>query len=88
MFGYQQEKFAVNPTACQVLISIILIAQLSFWVDKPFLPSIIESLDQYKQKGYIQKLKTNITADVIHSGYPVVKFLNQLMKDIWVKYTA
>jgi len=32
------------------------------------MPSVTEALDQYKQKGYAQKLKTDITPDFMHSG--------------------
>ena len=43
--------------------AIIIIAKLSFWINKPLLPSVTDALDQYKQKGYVQKLKTDITPD-------------------------
>ncbi len=42
----------------------------------------MESVDQYKQKGYVQKLKTAIAPDIIHSGYPVLEFLYQQVKYI------
>jgi hypothetical protein len=29
----------------------------------------MEALDQYKQKGYVQKLKTEITFDFMQSGH-------------------
>ena len=29
----------------------------------------MEALDQYKQRGYAQKLKTDITPDFLHSGH-------------------
>ena len=29
----------------------------------------MEAFDQYKQKGYAQKLKTDITLDLLHSGH-------------------
>jgi hypothetical protein len=54
---------------CLNFQAIIIIAKLSFWINKPFLPSVTEALDQYKQKGYVQKLKTDITPDFIHSGH-------------------
>ncbi|KAF8637274.1 hypothetical protein AX14_010315, partial [Amanita brunnescens Koide BX004] len=47
---------------------IIIIAKLSFWINKPFLQSVTEALNQYKQKGYAQKLKTDISPDLMHSG--------------------
>ncbi|KAF8729825.1 hypothetical protein AX14_005990 [Amanita brunnescens Koide BX004] len=65
MFGAQQRNFAVNPTACQVLASLVIIAKLSYWINKPFLAAVMEALDHFKQKGYVQALKT----DFIHSGY-------------------
>jgi len=54
---------------CLQFQAIIIIAKLSFWINKPFLPSVEEALDQFKQKGYLQKLKTDITPDLIHSGH-------------------
>jgi len=69
MFGDKKGHFAIMPIGCQVLVSIIVIAKLSFWINKPFLPSVTQALYQYKQKGYAQKLKTEITADFLHSGY-------------------
>ena len=53
---------------CLNFQALIIIAKLSFWINKPFLPSVTEALDQYKQKGYVQKLKT-ITHDFMHSGH-------------------
>ncbi len=49
------------------LQAIVIIAKLSFWINKGFLPSVTEALDQYREKGYVQKLKTNITSDSIFS---------------------
>ena len=49
------------------LQATIIIAKLSFWINKSFTSSVTEALDQYKQKGYFQKLKTDITPDIIHS---------------------
>jgi len=69
MFGPDmQETFTVKATHCQALISIIIIAKLSFWINKPFILSVTEAFDQYKQKGYFQKLKADITPDFVHSG--------------------
>jgi len=47
----------------------MIIAKISFWINKPFLPSVTEALDQYKQNSYVQKLKTDITPDFIHSDH-------------------
>jgi len=70
MFGDIQRNFGFKPTDCQVLVSIIIIAKLSFWINKPFLSSVTEALDQYKQKGYVQKLKADITLDfTTHAGH-------------------
>jgi len=69
MFGVEEWKCGVKPADFQLLVSIITIAKLSFWINKPFLSSVREALDQYKQKGYVQKLKTDITPDFIHSGH-------------------
>ncbi len=49
--------------------AIIIIAKLSFWINKPFLLSVTEALDQYKQNNYVQKLKTDITPDFMDSGH-------------------
>ncbi|KAF8642976.1 hypothetical protein AX14_009667 [Amanita brunnescens Koide BX004] len=54
-----------EPIDHQALVSIIVIAKLSFWINKPFLPSVMEAFDQYKQKGYIQKLKSDIAPDIV-----------------------
>ena len=48
--------------------AIIIIAKLSFWINKLLMHSVMEALDQYKQKGYAQKLKAAITPDSIRSG--------------------
>ncbi len=53
---------------CLIFQAIIIIAKLSFWIKKSLLLSVIEALDQYGQQGYVQKLKTDITLDFIHSG--------------------
>ena len=54
---------------CLNLQAIIIILKLSFWINKPFLPSVTEALDQYKQKAYAQKLKTDITPDFMHCDH-------------------
>ena len=54
---------------CLNLQAIIIIAKLSFWINKPLLPSVKEALNKYKQNGYVQKLKTDITADFMDSGH-------------------
>ena len=67
--------------------AIIIIAKLSFWINKPFFPSVIEALDQYKQKGYVQKLKIDITADFMHSGHnDYVTLLYKKVTEIDGKY--
>ena len=38
-------------------------------MNKPFLLSVTEALDQYKQKGYVQKLKTDITPGSLYPGH-------------------
>ena len=48
---------------------MIIIAKLSFWMDKPFLPSVTEALHQYKQTSYVQKLKTDITPAFLPSDH-------------------
>ena len=49
--------------------AIVIIAKLSFWINKPFLASVREALDQYKKKGYVQKLKTDITPHFMQSDH-------------------
>ena len=51
------------------LQAIIIIAKLSFWNNASLQPSVAQALYQYMQKGYIQKLKTDITADLLHCGH-------------------
>jgi len=83
MFGETKDSFSLEPTACQVLLSIIIIAKLSFWINKPYLPSLIEALDQYKEKDYFQKLKTYITSDLVNSGgQDIVMSLYRQMTEI------
>jgi hypothetical protein len=49
---------------------MIIVAKLSFWINKPFLASVTEALKQYKQvTGCIQRLKTDITPDVMHCSH-------------------
>ena len=54
---------------CLNIQAIIVIAKQSFWINKPFLLSVTEALDQYKQEVYVQKLKTDITHDSLYSGH-------------------
>ena len=54
---------------CLNFQAIIIIAKLSFWINKPFMPSVREALDQYKQRGYVQKLKAHTTPDFIDSDH-------------------
>ena len=62
----------------------IIIAKLSFWINEPFQLSVTEALNQYKQKGYVQKLKTDITPDFLYeSGHQdVVMSLYRQVTDI------
>jgi len=69
IFGDRERLFAIQPADCQILVSIIIIAKLSFWIDASLQLSVAQALYQYKQKGYIQKLKTDITADLLHYGH-------------------
>jgi hypothetical protein len=59
------------PYLCLNFKAIIIIAKLSFWINKPFWKSVTEALDQYKQKDYVQKLVTeiDITPGFMHSGH-------------------
>jgi len=66
-FKKQTAFNATQPTHCQVLISIAIIAKLSFLINKSLLPSVIEALNQYKENGYVQKLKADITLHSMHS---------------------
>lgn len=69
------------------LQAIIIIAKISFWINKEFLSSVKEASDQYKEKGYIQKLKTNITLDFIDSHHQdLVTSLYRLVKHIDGRY--
>ena len=72
---------------CLNLQAIIVIAKLSFWINKPFLPSLIEALDQCMQKSYVQKVKTDITPDFVHSDYQdLVTLLYKQVTDIDGRY--
>jgi len=69
--------------------AIIIVAKLSFWINKPFLPSVTEALNQYKQKGYVQKLKTDITPDFMHSDhYDLVALLYRQVTHIDGMYSV
>ena len=60
-----------------------MIVKLSFWINKPFQPSVAEALDQYKEIGCAQQLKTDITPDFMHSGHQdFVTLLNGLLTRI------
>jgi len=64
LFGDQPGEFSVTPTACQVLAAIVIMAKLSFWINKPFLESFMEALDQFKtQQDYVEKIQTHITSE-------------------------
>ena len=71
-------------TICLNFQAIIIIAKLSFWINEPFQLSVTEALNQYKQKGYVQKLKTDITPDFLYeSGHQdVVMSLYRQVTDI------
>ena len=60
--------------------AIIIIAKLSFWINKPFLASVTEAFVLYKQKGYVQKLKTDIAPDFICAGHQ--DFVTLLYKQV------
>ena len=75
------------PYLCLTLQAIIIIAKLSFWINKPFLPSLIEALDQYMEKSYVQKLKKDITPDFVHSDHEdLVTLLYRQVTDIDGRY--
>jgi len=85
MFGDESKKFAVNPTALQILVSLITICRLSFWINQSFAPSLTEAINQYKQRGYVQKLKSDITPDIMHLGHQdLLTFLCKLAANIGV----
>jgi hypothetical protein len=72
---------------------MIIIAKLSFWINKPFLPSVTEALDQYKQKGYVhQKLQIDITLDVFQvlqfDSQELVAYLYMQVTDIDGMYSV
>jgi hypothetical protein len=52
---------------CLSFQATIIIAKLSFWIKRPFLQSVAEALHQYIQKGYAQKLKSDITPHLLNS---------------------
>ena len=64
--------------------AINIIAKLSFWIRKPFKTSIMEALGQFKEQGYVNKLKTQITFEVLPTGRgDLFCFLYDQIKNIW-----
>jgi len=78
LFGDVPNKFSITPTACQVLISMNIIAKLSFWIGKPFRESVMKAFEKFKREGYVQKLKMAITLQAINlSKEDLVVFMCQ-----------
>ncbi|KAF8686821.1 hypothetical protein AX14_003780, partial [Amanita brunnescens Koide BX004] len=48
---------------------ICIITRQSFWIIKPFKESIMDALEQFKNHGYAEKLKTQITSLSIPHGH-------------------
>jgi len=82
LFGNNSTTFSTTLTACQILIAIIVIAKLSFWIMEPvetfttiakqeeqFQQSIVDALDEFISEGYVKKLKTGITKELLPSGH-------------------
>ena len=65
---------------CLNFQAIVIIAKLSFWINKPLLQAVTEALDQYKQRGYFQKLKNVIYLDIMNSGHQ--DFITLLYKQV------
>ncbi len=64
--------------------AINIIAKLSFWIRKPFKISIMEALGQFKEQGYVNKLKTQIPSEVLPTGRgDLFRFLHDQIKNIW-----
>lgn len=61
---------------------MIIIAKLSFWMNKPFMESIIEAFDQFKSQDYVQNLKACITSESMPSDNEVSKLVSFLYKQI------
>ena len=54
-----------------------LLAKLSFWTKKKKIcDSIMDTLDQFKKEGYVEKLKAHITCEAITTRHDdLVQFL-------------
>jgi len=85
LFGHQSTStmFSVTPTAYQVLVAIVIIAKLSFWINKPILESFMEALDQFKtRQDYMERIQTHITSESMpDNNEALVSFLYKLVID-------
>jgi hypothetical protein len=77
----------INPshfyTHANTVKAIIIIIKLSFWIHKPFLQSLVEAYDQFKNKEYLKYIKTGITPASMPSGHEnLVAFLYKHINDI------
>jgi hypothetical protein len=63
---------------------MVIIAKLSFWINlnKPFMESIIEVVDQFKSQDYAQNLKACITSEFMPSHNEDSKLVSFLYKQI------
>lgn len=61
--------------------AITIIATESFWMMKPFNNSVTDAFEQLKSRGYVEKLKNQITSTSIPSKHEdLVQFLhNQII---------
>ena len=74
--------------SCLCFQAIVIIAKLSFGLFDEFLvPSITTALDQYKERGYAQKVKTGVTPQLMQFGHQeLVEFLHQQVNHIHGMY--
>jgi len=69
-------------TYANTVKAIIIIVKLSFWINKPFLQSLVEGFDQFKTKEYLKNVKTGITPTSMPSGHGnLVPFLYKYIND-------
>ena len=59
---------------------MVIISRMSFWIHKYFDESIADALNQFKEQGYVEQLKTRITPETMPSDdEELLKFLYDLI---------
>jgi len=72
-----------QPSSCQILVAINVIAKLSFSIEKPFYKAIKTALAQLKRQNFVEKLKTNITISTIPQRHEdLLEFLYNQINEV------